>query len=353
MLCARIHEYSKPLVIDEVQAPSISSGEQVLVRVGATGLCHSDLHLIGGNFRNVIPLHLPTIPGHEVAGWIEDLGDAVPKNIMDKGDLVAVFAGWSCGICGFCKSGNEQLCNDAKWPGVISNGGFAEYILVPSYRFLIKVDKEAGIESDHLAPLTDAGVTPFRAIKKVRNLLGPGKAIAILGIGGLGSYAIQYAKIFSAGSTVIALGRNNKKLELAQEFGADHVVNIKGKSNDQVRKEIDNVTRGKGIDVILDTVGLEQTVQTDLRILAKGGALVIVGLFGNEISIPAFAAVANEFQFYGSFWGNYNELTEVIELAKRAQIRHRIQKFKLSEINEAVISLEQGLIVGRGIILPQ
>ena len=99
-------------------------------------------------------------------------------------------------------------------------------------------------------------------------------------------------------------------------FGADNVVNIKSKSKDQVRKETDDLTRGKGIDVFLDIVRLEQTVQTDLRIVAKGGALVIVGLFGNKISIPAFATVANEFQFYGSFWGNYNEVSEVIELAK-------------------------------------
>jgi len=127
-------------------------------------------------------------------------------------------------------------------------------------------------------------------------------------------------------------------------FGADHVVNIKSKSKDQVRNEIDDLTRGKGIDVILAIVGLERTVQTDLRIVAKGGALVIVGLFGNKISIPTFATVANEFQFYGSFLGNYNEVSEVIELAKRAQIRHRILKLKLSEINEAVVSLEQGLI---------
>jgi alcohol dehydrogenase, propanol-preferring len=129
-------------------------------------------------------------------------------------------------------------------------------------------------------------------------------------------------------------------------FGADNVVNIKSKSKDQVRKETDDLTRGKGIDVLLDIVRLEQTVQTDLRIVAKGGALVIVGLFGNKISIPAFAAVANEFQFYGSFWANYNEVSEVIELAKRAQIKHRILKFKFGEINEAVISLEQELIVG-------
>ena len=98
---------------------------------------------------------------------------------------------------------------------MISNGGFSEYILVPSYRFLVKVDKKFGIQPEYLAPLTDAGVTPYRAIKKVKNLLGPGKSIGIMGIGGLGSYGIQYAKILSAGSIVIALGRNNQKLELA------------------------------------------------------------------------------------------------------------------------------------------
>jgi propanol-preferring alcohol dehydrogenase len=352
MLCARIHEYNKPLAIDDVPTPSISSGEQVLLRVAATGLCHSDLHLINGSFKDVIPLNLPSIPGHEVAGWVEDIGDSVPKDFIEKGDLVAVFAGWSCGVCRFCKSGDEQLCYKARWPGVISNGGFAEHILVPSYRFLAKVDTQSGIQPEHLAPLTDAGVTPYRALKKVRTLFGPGKTVAILGIGGLGSYGIQYAKILSVGSKVIALGRNDKKLELAQDFGADEVVNIKNKTNEQVRSEIDVLTDGKGIDVVLDTVGLEETFQIGVKILAKGGALVLVGLFGNEIRMPAFAAVANEFRFYGSLWGNYNELAEVIELARTGRIRHRVQKFKLTEINEAVKLLQEGLIVGRGIILP-
>lgn len=265
MLSARIHEYKSPLVIDELQIPSGTSGEQVLLRVAATGLCHSDLHLIDGELKDIIPLHLPSTPGHEVAGWVEMIGDSVPQGFVTKDDLVAVFAGWSCGVCLYCKSGDEQLCNSPKWPGVISNGGFSEYILVPSYRFLVKVDKKFGIQPEHLAPLTDAGVTPYRAIKKVKNLLGPGKSIAILGIGGLGSYGIQYAKLLSGGSTVVALGRNSQKLELAQEFGADYSVNIKNKTNEQIRHEINEITDSRGIDVVLDTVGLEDTTQLGLK----------------------------------------------------------------------------------------
>jgi propanol-preferring alcohol dehydrogenase len=352
MLSARIHEYKKPLVFDELQVPLAISGEQVLLKVAATGLCHSDLHLIDGEFKDVIPLNLPSTPGHEVAGWVEKTGDLVPQDFVVKDDLAAVFAGWSCGVCLCCKSGDEQLCNSPRWPGVISNGGFSEYILVPSYRFLVKVDKKFGIQPEYLAPLTDAGVTPYRAIKKVKNLLGPGKSIGILGIGGLGSYGIQYAKILSAGSVVIALGRNNQKLELAREFGADYSVNIKDKTNEQVRHEIKELTHGRGIDVVLDTVGLENTTKLGFDILSKRGALVLVGLFGKQINIPAFPAVANEYQFYGSLWGNYNELAEVIELAKIGKIRHHVEKFGLREINDAIHSHHDGKIVGRAVIMP-
>ena len=233
------------------------------MRVASTGLCHSDLHhsdlhLIDGELKDVIPLNLPSTPGHEVAGWVEK-GDLVPQDFVAEGYLTAVFAGWNCGVCLYCKSGDEQLCNSPRWPGVISNGGFSEYILVPSYRFLIKVDKKFGIQPEHLAPLTDAGVTPYRAIKKVKNLLGPGKSIGMIGIGGLGSYGIQYAKILAAGSIVVALRRNNQKLELAREFGADYSVNIKDKTNEQVSHEIKELTYGRGIDVVLVTVGLEDT----------------------------------------------------------------------------------------------
>ena len=359
MLSARIHKYQEPLAIDTVSKPKVAHGEEVLVRVGAAGLCHSDLHLINGEWKDVLPLKLPKTPGHEVAGWIEEIGESVPETAeMKEGDLVAVFGGWGCGICIYCKRGDEQLCNFPRWPGLSAyDGGYSEYIIVPSYRFLIKVGNlltsSSSIRPEELAPLTDAGLTPYRAIKKIRHLLGPGKTIAIFGIGGLGSYAIQYAKTLGQSSTVIALDRNEERLKLAEKFGADYVVNVSNSQN--IRSEIiSKITegRGTGVDVVIDCVGAEATVEDSCRILNKGGSLVVVGLFGSQIKIPLVRAVLQEYQVYGSLWGNYNELCEVIELAKAGKIKHNIQKFPLSEINEAIQLLKNGEIVGRGVIIP-
>jgi alcohol dehydrogenase, propanol-preferring len=359
MLSGRIHKYQEPLEIDTVSKPKVAHGEEVLIRVGAAGLCHSDLHLINGEWKDVLPLKLPKTPGHEVAGWIEEIGESVPETAeMKEGDLVAVFGGWGCGICIYCKRGDEQLCNFPRWPGLSSyDGGYSEYIIVPSYRFLIKVGNlltsSSSIHPEELAPLTDAGLTPYRAIKKIRHLLGPGKTIAIFGIGGLGSYAIQYAKTLGQSSTVIALDRNEEKLKLAEKFGADYVVNVSNSQN--IRSEIlSKITEGRrtGVDVVIDCVGAEATVEDSCRILNKGGSLVVVGLFGSQIKIPLVRAVLQEYQVYGSLWGNYNELCEVIELAKAGKIKHNIQKFPLSEINEAIQLLKNGEIVGRGVIIP-
>ena len=362
MLSARIHEYQEPLAIDTVSKPKVAHGEEVLIRVGAAGLCNSDLHLINGEWKDVLPLKLPKTPGHEVAGWIEEIGESVPESAqMKEGDLVAVFGGWGCGICTYCKSGDEQLCNFPRWPGLSAyDGGYSEYIIVPSYRFLIKVGKllttrsrNSSIHPEELAALTDAGLTPYRAIKKIRHLLGPGKTIAIFGIGGLGSYAIQYAKTLGQSSTVIAIDRKKENLQLAEKFGADYVINVSNSQN--IRSEIiSNITedRGTGVDVVIDCVGAEATIEDSCRILNKGGSLVIVGLFGSQIKIPLVRAVLQEYQVYGSLWGNYNELSEVIELAKAGKIKHNIQKFPLSEINQAIQLLKNGEIVGRGVIIP-
>ncbi|MGC2483606.1 MAG: NAD(P)-dependent alcohol dehydrogenase [Nitrososphaeraceae archaeon] len=359
MSSARIHNYQEPLAIDNTSKPKVY-GEEILVRVGAAGLCHSDLHLINGEWKDVIPLKLPKTPGHEIAGWIEEVGDSVPESAqMKEGDLVAVFGGWGCGICIYCKSGDEQLCNFPRWPGLSDyDGGYSEYIMVPTYRFLIKVDKQLttnsyNIRPEELAPLTDAGLTPYRAIKKIRHLLGPGKSIAIFGIGGLGSYAIQYAKILGQSSTVIALDRTEEKLQLAEKFGADHVVNVSKLQN--IRSEITSKTsegKGTGVDVVIDCVGADATIEDSCKILNKGGSIVVVGLFGSQIKIPLVRAVLQEYQAYGSLWGNYSELREVIELAKTGKINHSIQKFPLNEINEAIQLLKNGKIVGRGVIIP-
>ncbi|HEY7228674.1 MAG TPA: NAD(P)-dependent alcohol dehydrogenase [Nitrososphaeraceae archaeon] len=349
---ARIHKYGFPLEVDDIQKPTISSPEQVIVRVGASGLCHSDLHLINGDWQKSLPISLPKTPGHEVAGWVEETGASVPKNSIKEGDLVAVFGGWGCGYCIYCKRGDEQMCQSARWPGLSEyDGGFSEYLLVPSYKFLVRVDKGAtSLKPEEIAPLTDAGLTPYRAIKKVRQFLGPNKNIAIIGIGGLGFYGIQYAQILGSGANILAMDRREDKLELAKQVGADFTLNIA--TSEDIRNKIEIMTKGQGIDVVLDTVGLESTLNTAVNILNKNGAMVVVGLFGREIKAPLFQTVIKEFQIYGSLWGNYNELCEVIELAKNKKIKHHIRKFSLSKVNDAIDLLRTGSISGRAVIIP-
>lgn len=349
MLSARIHEYQKPLVVENVPKPSDIHGEAVLVRIGGAGLCHSDLHLVNGEWKEAIPLQLPKTPGHENAGWVEEIGDTVPEGLFTKGELVAIFGGWGCGICTFCKRGDEQLCIAPQWPGLSQrDGGYAEYIAVPSYRFLVKVPKKGGLNPEELAPLTDAGLTPYRAVRKVRHMLGPGTSIAVVGMGGLGSYGIQYARLLAPHSIVIAIDRNDNKLSLAGDFGADHTIN----STRDIRKEVLQITGGRGVDVVIDTVGAENTISDSVRILAKGGTLVVVGLFGGQIKIPLLPAVVNEYQVLTSLWGNYNELKEVIELASQRKIKHVYQRFPLTEINRAIDLLRHGQIAGRAVIVP-
>ena len=355
MQTARIHSDGEPLVIENIPEPSLLHGQQVIVRVGVCGLCHSDLHLINGDWKESIPLKLPITPGHEIVGCIEEIGKALPQQFGQKGDAVAVFGGWGCGVCIQCKGGDEQSCTYANWPGIMTNGGFAEYIVVDSYRFLVKLKGRLNTVEE-IAPLTDAGLTPYRAIKKVRSMLGPGKNIAIVGIGGLGFYAIQYAKILGQSVDVIAVDVRDEKLELAKEIGADHILKISSSGSQsnlpKIKEEVSRITGGKGIDVIVDCVGVENTIYDSLRLLNKGGSLVVIGLFGKQIRAPLVPFVINEYKIFGSLWGNYNELCEVIELAANHKLKHELNRFSLPEINKAIDLLKSGNIRGRAVIVP-
>src|SRR5215204_2720826 len=245
MKSARVHTSREPLKVEEVPKPGMPRGAEVLVRIGGTGLCHSDLHIMQGDWASSIPVQLPKTLGHEVAGWVEEVGDSVPSSSyaggLVKGDLVAIFGGWGCGACTQCKSGNEQLCNSARY-----------------------------------ARLTDDGLTPYRAIKKVRHLLGPGKTIAVIGLGGLGFYGMQYAKILGQGSVVIGMDRNEKRVQdITNAKMVDHVLSMSSNAPD-IRKQITKVT-GKGVDVIIDCVGAENTIKDAFRILNKGVPLWWLG----------------------------------------------------------------------------
>lgn len=352
MLAARMHGYKQPLVLEDVPKPEITSN-QVLVRVEAAGMCRTDFQLVDGYFREGFDLPLPAIPGHEIAGSVAEIGEGVPDTAgLAIGDQVVVVGGWGDGTCRQCRVGNEQICGHGVWPGFGPFGGYSEFVPVP-YKYLIRIDRKYSLKPEELAPLTDAGLTPYRGIKKLRaaGVVGPDRVLAVFGAGGLGTYAVQYAKLLSSGATVVAFARSDEKLAIAKEHGTDHVINTRGKSLADVRSELAKATGQREIDAAIDCVGAEETIQTGFGLLAASGAFVSVGLVGNRINIPLFPFVAREFTYHGSFWGNYSDLSEVITLAQQGNIKHSIKRVRFEDINETLELLGGGEIIGRAVVM--
>jgi propanol-preferring alcohol dehydrogenase len=346
-----MYGYKQPLVLEEVAKPAIT-GDQVLVRVEAAGMCRTDFQLVDGYFKEALDLAFPAIPGHEIAGSVDEIGDLVPPTAnLAVGDQVVVVGGWGDGTCRSCRVGNEQICGHGAWPGFGPYGGYSEFVPVP-YRYLIRVDKKYGLKSEELAPLTDAGLTPYRGIKKLRaaGVLGPDRVLAVFGAGGLGAYAVQYGKLLSSGAAVVVLARTDEKLAVAKEHGADYVINTRGKSLADIRSDLVKATGQREIDAAIDCVGAEETIQTGFGLLATAGAFVSVGLVGNRIDIPLFPFVAREFTYHGSFWGNYSDLAEVMALAQEGKIKHAIKRIEFEDINENLELLRDGDIIGRAVV---
>ncbi len=351
MRAARMYGYNQPLVIEDVPLPDVAADE-VLLKVSAAGMCRTDAQLLDGYFKDYHPLTFPMTPGHEIAGTVEKIGSLVPKAAgLAEGDQVVVVGGWGDGTCRLCQAGNTQICGHGKWPGFEFYGGYAEFIPVP-YEYLIRVDKKYNLKGEELAPLTDAGLTPYRGIKKLRNAgaIGPDRVLAVIGIGGLGAYAVQYAKLLSSGAMVVAFGRSDEKLAVANEYGADAAINTRGKSIDDIRKELFKATGHNEIDAAVDCVGAEETIQMGFSLLATAGTYCSVGLVGTRINIPLFPFVAREFTYHGSFWGNHNDLSEIIALAQQGKIKHTVKKVSLADVNDNLVMLRDGDIIGRAVL---
>jgi propanol-preferring alcohol dehydrogenase len=214
------------------------------------------------------------------------------------------------------------------------------------------IDKKYKLKSEELAPLTDAGLTPYRGLKKLRaaGVVDPDRLIAVFGAGGLGTYAVQYAKLLSSGASVVAFARSEKKLAVAKEHGADYVINMRGKSLADIRSDPVQATGQREIDGAIDCVGAEESIRTGFGLLATSGAFVSVGLVGNRIDMPLFPLVAREYTYYGSFWGNYTDLSEVMTLAQAGRIKHSLKRVRFEDINETLKLLGDGDIVGRAVV---
>ena len=346
MRAARMHEYRKPLVLEDVPVPDIRADE-VLVKVTAAGMCRTDMQLIDGYFQSYAHIALPATLGHEIAGVVHKIGSAVPQAAgLEDGDQVVVSGGWGDGTCRHCQAGDAQICAHGRWVGFGPYGGYSEFVPVAA-RYLIKVDKR--LKAEELAPLTDAGITPYRGIKKLRDAgaLAPGRTLAVFGVGGLGAYAVQYAKLLGAGATVVAFARHPDKLAVAREYGADHVICTRDKSVDDIRKELAAATGRSELDAVIDCAGAAEMIRTGFQLLGIGGHYASVGLVGDRIDIPLFPLVAREYTYHGSFWGNYTDLSEVMALASAGKIRHTVKPITFDQINENIDLLRTGEIVGR------
>lgn len=351
MLAARMHAYKQPLVLEEVKIPEIAADE-ILVKVAGAGMCRTDVQLLDGYFRRYEESKFPITPGHEIAGTVEQIGSLVPPSAnFSVGDQVVVVGGRGDGSCRHCQGGNTQLCAHRNWPGFGPYGGYGEFVPMP-YNYLIRIDKRYNLKADELAPLTDAGLTPYRGVKKLRaaGVLGPDRVVGVIGAGGLGFYGVQYAKLFSAGATVVVFARSDEKLAIAKEIGADVAINTRGKSIDDIRTELFKGSGHREIDGILDCVGAEEGIRMGFNLLATSGVYSSVGLVGDRIDIPLFPLVAREFTYHGSFWGNYTDLSEVMALAQEGKLKHTVKRIALKDVNEYLDLLRDGEVVGRAVI---
>ncbi|MEW6273255.1 MAG: zinc-binding dehydrogenase, partial [Thermodesulfobacteriota bacterium] len=262
-----------------------------------------------------------------------------------------VDGGWGDETCRQCRRGNQQICGAGHWAGFGLHGGYQEYLPVP-YKHVIRVD-DPKATPDVLAPMTDAGLTPYRGVKKLARagVLGPGRVVAVMGVGGLGAYAVQYAKLLGGGATVVAFARNDDKLEVAKRHGADHVINTRGRGTEDVRAQLEELTGHRELDGVIECAGAEESIRLSFGLLATEGAVVSVGLVGNRIDVPLFPFVAREFSYFGSFWGNQDDLREVVELVKGGRVQHQIERVRLDDVNEVLTRLGAGDVIGRAVIV--
>lgn len=345
MKAYQMTRWQAPPEFREVDVPEPGPG-QVLIKVAGAGACHSDLHLMEwpAGLLNFSP---PFTLGHENAAWVEALGSGVEG--FDVGDAVAVYGPWGCGRCRACRLSQENLCENAAHIGAMGgglgrDGGIAPYMLVPSARLLIPLGDLDPVEA---APLSDAGLTPYHAIKRNLHRLGPGSSVLVIGVGGLGHLAIQILHAISA-AQVIATDIQEPKLALAQEVGADQAVRSSGEAASQIR----DLTHGLGVTVVLDFVGTDATMQLGASVARPDGELTVVGLAGGNYPFR-FGALPFDCAITIPYWGSAVELMEVLELARQGKIRARIDRFPLGEAADVYAQLREGKIDGRAVITPQ
>ncbi len=332
MKAAVVQRFGAPLTIEAVPVPSPGPGE-VLVKIVATGVCHTDLHAADGDWP-VKPVP-PFIPGHEGAGIVAAVGAGVTQ--LKEGDRVGI--AWlhdACGACEYCYTGWETLCEKQHNSGYGVNGSFAEYA-IGSAAYVGRLPADADFVA--MAPILCAGVTTYKGIKETE--ARPGEWIAVSGIGGLGHIAIQYAK--AMGLHVVALDVSEEKLSLARSLGAELAIDARAPD---AAAQVIRETEGGAHGVLVTAVSPPAFAQA-LHLVRRKGTISLVGLPPGDFATPIFDVVLKRITLRGSIVGSREDLAEAIDFAAEGKVKAHIHRRRLEEINDVFADLKHGKVDGR------
>jgi len=338
MKAAVLHEFKRPLTIQEVPPPKPEAGE-VVIEVEACGVCHSDLHVADGDWPQLARIvKKPLILGHEICGRVVEKGAAVRD--LQAGDRVGVpWLHWSCGDCECCREGNENLCVRQKITGVTVDGGYAEFAKAPSSHALKIPDSLSAIEA---APLFCAGVTVYRALRQAKVLRG--QRLAIFGIGGLGHIAVQMGK--ALGAEVIAVDISEEKLALAKSLGASEAFHAASVEMGKRLRELG------GVHAALVTSAAKAAYDAAFDSVRPTGVLLVVGLPSEHICLPAILMAGREIRVQASAVGTRQDLVETLGIATQGKIHCQVSARPLVQVNEVMDDLRCGRISGRAVLVP-
>ncbi len=349
MRALQLVEWQHPPELRDVPEPEPGPG-QVVVRVAGAGACHSDLHLMHDFVEGMVPFGPPFTLGHENSGWVDALGAGVEG--LEIGQPVLVYGPWGCGRCRRCREGAENYCERQAELGVFGgglglDGGMAAKMLVPSPRHLVPLPD--AIDPVDAAPLADAALTPYHAIRRSAGLLGAGSTAVVIGVGGLGQMAVELLEALTP-ARIVAVDTREAALDTARAAGASDAL-LASAPADETIEAVGRITGGRLADVVLDFVGVDATLAVASRIVRPLGHLTLVGIGGGTLPF-SFFSTAYEVSLATTYWGSLPELMDVVALAAAGTIGTTVTRFSLDEAAAAYEALEHGELQGRAVVVP-
>ncbi|MGW0555388.1 NAD(P)-dependent alcohol dehydrogenase [Streptomyces sp. NPDC002926] len=341
MKAVQVIEYDEPPVLVDVPDPQITGPLDVIVKVGGAGVCRTDLHILEGQWSDKSGVVLPYTIGHENAGWVQEVGQAVTN--VKVGDPVILHPLVTCGLCRACRAGDDVHCMNSAFPGIDTDGGYAEYLKTTA-RSVVALDPS--LEPASVAALADAGLTAYHAVAKAARVLRPGDRAVVIGAGGLGHIGIQVLRALSP-VEMIVIDRSPDALALAKELGAEHTLVADGSESGRVLE----LTGGHGAEAVLDFVGEGGAVETGVACLRRNGNYYVIG-YGGRLDVPTIDVISTEINFIGNLVGSYNDLSELMVLAAQGKVSLHTQRYPLASFRDALDDLSAGAVRGRAILIP-